>query len=63
MNDVCSWLNELGLNQYSEVFRTNEIDGAELANIDNKTLSEDLGIGEFLYIPVHYIPWQPTVCK
>lgn len=35
------------MSQYSELFRTNEVDGAELANIDNKTLSEDLGIGKF----------------
>eukprot|EP00795_Rhopilema_esculentum_P014857 gene14856-5981_t len=44
VNDVCEWLGELGLSQYSEIFRTNEIDGAELANIDNKILSDDLGI-------------------
>ena len=48
VNDVCKWLGELGLSQYSEMFRTNEIDGAELANIDNKILSDDLGIGKHI---------------
>ena len=38
------------MSQYSELFRTNEVDGAELASIDNKALSEDLGIGKFLII-------------
>jgi len=44
VDDVCTWLGELGLNQYCEIFRANEIDGTELANVDNETLSADLGI-------------------
>ena len=48
VNDVCIWLDELGLNQYCELFRANEIDGAELANIDNRTLAEDLGMGKLV---------------
>lgn len=45
VNDVCTWLGDLGLSQYAEIFRTNDIDGIELSNVDNKVLGEDLGIG------------------
>ena len=45
VNEVCTWLGDLGLSQYAEIFRTNDIDGTELANVDNKVLAEDLGIG------------------
>eukprot|EP00112_Aurelia_sp_Birch-Aquarium-sp1_P006514 Seg1718.3 transcript_id=Seg1718.3/GoldUCD/mRNA.D3Y31 product="WD repeat SAM and U-box domain-containing protein 1" protein_id=Seg1718.3/GoldUCD/D3Y31 len=44
VNDVCTWLGDLGLSQYAEIFRTNDIDGIELSNVDNKVLGEDLGI-------------------
>ena len=45
MNDVCLWLDDLGLGEYRESFRANEVDGTDLATIDHKTLSEDLGVG------------------
>ena len=45
VNEVCTWLSDLGLGQYAEIFRTNDIDGVELSNVDNKVLAEDLSIG------------------
>ena len=44
MDEVCKWLEELGLQQYSEVFRANAIDGAELFQMTNELLANELGI-------------------
>ena len=45
VDDVCKWLESLGMEQYCESFRQNEIDGTELSNLGNDTLATDLGIG------------------
>eukprot|EP00794_Sanderia_malayensis_P003521 gene3521-4022_t len=44
VEETCTWLGNIGLSQYSELFRTNGIDGNELLNFDSKVLAEDLGI-------------------
>lgn len=46
-DQVSSWLSEqVKLDQYSSVFRDNEIDGAELNGLTSQVLQKDLGIGE-----------------
>ena len=45
MDEVCSWLETLGMEQYCDSFRQNELDGTELSNLGNDTLATDLGIG------------------
>ena len=47
VDEVCSWLSSLSLEQYCEGFRENEIDGTELFNISAETLANDLCIGMF----------------
>jgi len=44
-DDVCDWLtNTLQLPQYADVFRENELDGAELASLTSDVLQNDLNI-------------------
>ena len=45
VDEVCSWLETLGMEQYCDSFRQNELDGTELSNLGNDTLATDLGIG------------------
>ncbi|XP_078619035.1 WD repeat, SAM and U-box domain-containing protein 1-like isoform X2 [Branchiostoma floridae x Branchiostoma japonicum] len=44
VEEVCSWLRGKGLEHHVETFRENEIDGNELKQLTNETLSKDLGI-------------------
>ncbi|XP_019647749.1 PREDICTED: WD repeat, SAM and U-box domain-containing protein 1-like isoform X1 [Branchiostoma belcheri] len=44
VEQVCDWLREKGLEQHVQTFRENEIDGSELKQLTNETLSKDLGI-------------------
>ena len=43
-DDVCTWLTSLGLEQYSDVFRDNMIDGVELVQITDDMLLTALNI-------------------
>lgn len=43
--DVQAWLREEGLEELISVFKANNIDGAELIQLNKETLAE-LGIGE-----------------
>lgn len=43
--DVQTWLCEEGLQELVSIFKANNIDGAELSQLDKETASE-LGIGE-----------------
>ena len=44
-DDVTKWLtDELQLSQYVDVFRENEIDGAELPSLTSDVLQKDLNI-------------------
>ncbi|XP_032233884.2 WD repeat, SAM and U-box domain-containing protein 1 isoform X2 [Nematostella vectensis] len=45
VEEVCTWLESIGLAQYSEVFRNNAIDGHELSNMTGNVLLTDLTIG------------------
>lgn len=44
--DVADWLKDIGLGQYSDTFKENLIDGEELQNLTNETLSQDLSVSE-----------------
>ena len=46
VEEVCSWLSEKGLAEYSHSFRAQAIDGRELLAIDGHTLEDALGMGE-----------------
>lgn len=46
LEEVCSWLESIGLKQYEESFRNNAIDGAELFNLTMEILVDDLKIGK-----------------
>lgn len=46
MDEVCTWLDSIGLKQYEEAFRNNAIDGAELFNLTLEMLVDDLKIGK-----------------
>jgi len=45
VEDVCKWLDELGLEQYKSSFETNAIDGTELEVITDSMLQQ-IGIGK-----------------
>ncbi|KAK3746970.1 hypothetical protein QZH41_002523 [Actinostola sp. cb2023] len=45
VDEVCSWLNTIGLKEYEESFRNNAIDGVELSNLTMEMLIDDLKIG------------------
>ncbi|KAL5018254.1 hypothetical protein ScPMuIL_003976 [Solemya velum] len=47
VDDVCQWLEELGLDQYTPNFRDNEIDGTELLTLKQETLEHSIGVGEY----------------
>lgn len=47
VGDVAELLRLLKMNQYSDVFRQNEIDGALLLSLDEKTLIGDFGFKQF----------------
>lgn len=42
-DDVCKWLNGLGLSSYTQVFAENEIDGSHLPDLSKEDLQE-LGV-------------------
>lgn len=42
--DVADWLKDIGLGQYADTFKENHIDGEELQNLTNETLSQDLSV-------------------
>ncbi|XP_064644227.1 WD repeat, SAM and U-box domain-containing protein 1-like isoform X2 [Lineus longissimus] len=44
IDDVCSWIGQIGLSQYEENFRTHAIDGTELLTLSHETLEKDLKI-------------------
>ncbi|XP_052804914.1 WD repeat, SAM and U-box domain-containing protein 1-like [Mya arenaria] len=44
VDDVAQWLSEIGLQQYCETFRKQDIDGQELSTLTKKCLKNSLGI-------------------
>ena len=46
VDDVCRFLADIGLSQYSETFRANAIDGVELLALNDDTLKNALKVGE-----------------
>jgi hypothetical protein len=50
VDEVCSWLETIGLEQYAETFRVNAIDGAELSNMTSEILVNDIKIGMYLTV-------------
>lgn len=44
-DDVCLWLSSIGLDQYVNTFKSNEIDGIELLHLTNDALLMNLKIG------------------
>ena len=46
VDDVCRFLADIGLSQYSETFRVNAIDGVELLALNDDTLKNALKVGE-----------------
>lgn len=45
MNDVCDWVDGLGLNQYRKKFVHHVIDGRLLLRLNDTLLRTELGIG------------------
>lgn len=45
--DLCEWLVEQGLAEYSHNFRTHAIDGRELLSITDEVLEKKLGVGKY----------------
>ncbi|XP_071826181.1 WD repeat, SAM and U-box domain-containing protein 1-like isoform X2 [Apostichopus japonicus] len=43
-DDVANWLQEIGLDQYADSFKEQLIDGEEIQNLTNESLSQDLGV-------------------
>lgn len=43
--DVAHWVHQLGLPQFQDVFRSNEVDGQELLHLTHDTLLTSLKIG------------------
>jgi len=41
---VCIWLERLGLQDYTETFRSNDIDGKILLTLSKEELTNELGI-------------------
>ena len=48
VEDVCKWVEELGMSQYAENFRQNAIDGTEVTSLTNDSLEKALGIGNYI---------------
>lgn len=46
-DDVANWLQEIGLDQYADSFKEQLIDGEEIQNLTNESLSQDLGVSEY----------------
>lgn len=46
VDDVCQWIREIGLEQYCDVFKQQDIDGAELLTLNHDTLFTALNIGK-----------------
>lgn len=44
-DDVANWVHQLGLSQFEDVFRSNEVDGQELLHLTHDTLLTSLKIG------------------
>lgn len=44
-DDVANWVHQLGLPQFQDVFRSNEVDGQELLHLTHDTLLTSLKIG------------------
>lgn len=48
--DVCEWLVEQGLAEYSHNFRTHAIDGREFMSVTDEVLENKLGVGKCIAI-------------
>lgn len=48
VDEVCEWLSKIGLPQYEDIFRENEIDGQELLHLNHETLNNIFRIGNLL---------------
>jgi len=44
VDEVCDWLGSLGLGKCASVFRSHDIDGAELMQLNRNVLETELGI-------------------
>ena len=44
VSDVAEWLHRVGLGEYAETFRVNEVDGQCLRSLDNEMLKNDLNV-------------------
>ena len=47
VDDVCRFLADIGLSQYSATFRENAIDGVELLALTDESLRTALKVGEY----------------
>ena len=45
VDDVCTWIEEIGLEQYTDNFRKHHIDGQELLTLNQENLLTGLGVG------------------
>lgn len=52
--DLCEWLVEQGLAEYSHNFRTHAIDGRELLSVTDEVLENKLGVGEYSAVYVEF---------
>jgi hypothetical protein len=50
VDDVCSWVGQIGMSQYEENFKMHAIDGTELLTLSHETLEKDLKIGESILL-------------
>ncbi|CAD6190814.1 unnamed protein product [Caenorhabditis auriculariae] len=49
VDDVCSWLNSLGLSQYSPQFKNNDVQGNELIHLERGDF-KDLGVNKIGHV-------------
>jgi hypothetical protein len=66
VDDVCRWLQEIGLPQYQEVFRANAIDGQELMTLTQDSLERHIGIAALghrnkILRAIQSIPRHPVI--
>lgn len=47
VDNVCQWINEIGLGQYEDIFRKHDIDGQELLTLNQDSLKNAIGVDSF----------------
>lgn len=76
VNDVCDWVDGMGLSQYRKKFMHHVVDGRLLLRLSDVLLRTELGIGPLVSepcegvhvacvasgVPQYFFPWVTALC-